>query len=46
MEQAISIGDIFTYGGVMVVVAAGMGRRRRAPDPGSLVTQAVGHVDR
>ena len=46
MEQAISIGDIFTYGGVMVVVAAGMGRRRRAPDPGTLVTQAVSHVDR
>jgi hypothetical protein len=30
MAQAISAGDIFTYGGVAVVIAAGM--RRKAPD--------------
>lgn len=29
MSQAISVGDIFTYGGVMVVIAAGM--RLKAP---------------
>lgn len=29
MSQAISVGDIFTYGGVAVVIAAGM--RRKAP---------------
>ncbi len=46
LEQAISIGDVFTYGGVMVVITAGMGRRRRADDPGGLVPEMTGHVDR
>jgi Family of unknown function (DUF5317) len=31
VAQVISLGDIFTYGGVSVIVAAGM-RRRREPD--------------
>jgi hypothetical protein len=31
ISQAISIGDVFTYGGVGVVIAMAM--RRRAPDP-------------
>jgi len=32
VKQAISVGDIFTYGGVMVVVVGGM-RRRRTEQP-------------
>jgi Family of unknown function (DUF5317) len=27
LEQAISVGDVFTYGGVVVLIVAGMGRR-------------------
>jgi hypothetical protein len=46
LDQAVSVGDVFTYGGVMVLIAAGMGRRRRAGDPGDLVTEVAGHVDR
>jgi Family of unknown function (DUF5317) len=47
LEQAISVGDLFTYGGVVVVIIAGMGRRTRA-DPVSTpaVVQDTGHVDR
>ncbi len=32
LAQAISLGDIFTYGGVAVVVVSGM-RRRSAAEP-------------
>ena len=45
LEQAVSAGDIFTYGGVMVLIAVGMGRRRRADDPADLATEVAGHVD-
>lgn len=45
LQQAISVGDVFTYGGVMVLIAAGMGRRRRADDPGALVPEVAGNVD-
>jgi hypothetical protein len=31
IAQVISIGDVFTYGGVAVIVAAGMRRRREEP---------------
>ena len=31
VSQVISIGDIFTYGGVVIVIAGSM--RRRAPTP-------------
>jgi hypothetical protein len=42
IRQAISLGDLFTYGGVAVVVVAGMRRRGRIPEPVTL-TEA-GHV--
>jgi hypothetical protein len=29
LQQAVSLGDVFTYGGVMVLIVAGMGRRAR-----------------
>jgi hypothetical protein len=45
LEQAVSVGDVFTYGGVMVLIVAGMGRRRRADDPGDLVTEVAADVD-
>ncbi len=45
LEQAISVGDIFTYGGVMVLIAAGMGRRRRDPVTTSELVGGAGHVD-
>lgn len=45
LEQTISVGDVFTYGGVMVLIAAGMGHRRGADDPGDLVTEVAGRVD-
>lgn len=36
VEQAISIGDLFTYGGVALFLAAGMrGRAVRGSDPGA-----------
>jgi Family of unknown function (DUF5317) len=39
--QAISIGDIFTYGGVVVVVVAGMRRRtKEQPAPAAEVQGA------
>jgi hypothetical protein len=34
--RAISVGDIFTYGGMTVVIAASMRRRVRSPQPASL----------
>ncbi len=46
LQQAISVGDIFTYGGVVVVIIAGMGRRtrgRRVAAPA--VAGDPGHVD-
>jgi hypothetical protein len=46
LQQAISVGDIFTYGGVVVVIIAGMGRRtrgRRVAAPA--VAGDAGHVD-
>jgi hypothetical protein len=45
LEQVISVGDVFTYGGVMVLITAGMGRRRRVGDAGDLVPEVAGHVD-
>jgi hypothetical protein len=42
VHQAISVGDIFTYGGVAVVVVAGM-RRRPDNEPASV---AIGEVER
>jgi hypothetical protein len=33
IRQVISVGDLFTYGGVAVVVVAGMRRRGRAAEP-------------
>jgi hypothetical protein len=46
IEQAISLGDVLTYGGVMVLIAAAMGRRprRSAVSPAALVGE-TGHVD-
>jgi hypothetical protein len=47
LQQAISIGDVFTYGGVMVLIAASMGRRpRRSLVPAAAVAGEPGHVDR
>jgi hypothetical protein len=42
IAQAISVGDIFTYGGVGIVVAAAM--RRRRPDAMPGVSPGVQHV--
>lgn len=41
VAQAISLGDIFTYGGVAVVIVAGMRRRHEAEEelPGELVAE-------
>jgi hypothetical protein len=33
ISQAISLGDIFTYGGVGVVIVSGMRRRRADLEP-------------
>jgi hypothetical protein len=46
LQQAISFGDVFTYGGVMVLIIAGMGRRSREP-PRMLpaVAKGTGNVD-
>jgi hypothetical protein len=32
IRQVISVGDLFTYGGVVIVVVAGMRRRGRSPE--------------
>jgi Family of unknown function (DUF5317) len=45
LDQAISVGDVFTYGGVIVLLVAGMGRRRRADEPRDLVGEVAGRVD-
>jgi hypothetical protein len=43
VSQAISVGDLFTYGGVGIVVVAGMRRRRPGPAPaGAAVRGAEG----
>ncbi len=45
VSQAISVGDIFTYGGVSVVIVAGMRRRRddvAADEVGRLVARGAG----
>jgi hypothetical protein len=46
LQQAVSLGDVFTYGGVMVLIVAGMGRRPRvsAVRPPTFVGDA-GHAD-
>lgn len=43
VAQAISVGDIFTYGGVAVVVVAGM-RRRSRPADGLVQAREPSHV--
>ena len=45
LEQAISFGDIFTYGGVMVLIAAGMGSRSRRSLPTAALAGEASHVD-
>ncbi len=46
LEQAISLGDVFTYGGVVVLIIAGMGRRaRRLTAPALALAGDTGHVD-
>ena len=46
LEQAISVGDVFTYGGVMILIAAGMGRRtKREPVSAPALVGGAGHVD-
>lgn len=46
LEQAISAGDVLTYGGVMMLIAAAMGRRpRRSAVPSSALAGEAGHVD-
>jgi hypothetical protein len=46
LEQAISVGDVLTYGGVMMLITVAMGRRprRSAVSPAALVGE-TGHVD-
>ena len=41
VSQAVSVGDIFTYGGVGVVVVAGMRRRRTAGEPAMIAGGAT-----
>jgi hypothetical protein len=46
LEQAISIGDVFTYGGVMVLIVAGMGRRPQVSRvPTATFAGSTGDVD-
>jgi hypothetical protein len=45
LEQAISVGDIFTYGGVMVLITAAMGRRSRRSVATPALAGEAGHVD-
>jgi hypothetical protein len=46
LEQAISVGDVLTYGGVMMLIAAAMGRRpRRSAVSSSALIGETGHVD-
>jgi hypothetical protein len=43
IRQVISVGDLFTYGGVAVVVVAGMRRRGRSAEPIAVEASGV-HV--
>ena len=46
LQQAISFGDVFTYGGVIVLIIAGMGRRVRVPPRMQpAVAKGTGNVD-
>ena len=46
LEQAISVGDVCTYGGVMMLIVAAMGRRpRRSLVPSATLAGEPGHVD-
>ena len=46
LEQAISVGDVCTYGGVMMLIFAAMGRRpRRSLAPTGAIAGEPGHVD-
>jgi Family of unknown function (DUF5317) len=46
LQQAISIGDVCTYGGVMMLIAAAMGSRsRRSLVPSAAIAGDPGHVD-
>ena len=44
IRQAISVGDLFTYGGVAVVVVAGMRRRGRSSEPIAIGEASGAHV--
>lgn len=46
LQQAISVGDVLTYGGVMMLIVAAMGRRpRRSLVPAAAIAGESGHVD-
>lgn len=45
LQQAISVGDVFTYGGVIVLIIAGMGRRTPGRSAAPAVVEGTGHVD-
>lgn len=46
LQQAVSVGDVFTYGGVMMLIAAAMGRRPRPSlVPAAAISGEPGHVD-
>jgi hypothetical protein len=45
LEQVVSVGDVFTYGGVMVLIVAGMGRRARSVAGAPTFVGDAGHVD-
>jgi hypothetical protein len=46
LQQAISAGDVLTYGGVMMLIVAAMGRRpRRSLVPATAIAGEPGHVD-
>jgi uncharacterized protein DUF5317 len=46
LQQAVSVGDAFTYGGVVVLIIAGMGRRTRERSVGtSTIVGSAGNVD-
>jgi hypothetical protein len=42
ISQAISLGDIFTYGGVAVVIVSGMRRRREGVVPATVSGEVQG----
>lgn len=45
LQQAISVGDVFTYGGVVVLIIAGMGRRTRGPSLTPAIAEGTSRVD-